>query len=145
MCRVTNPHDFEVDGVHFLGSAGQNVDDVYRWDWQCSCCLPAHQLSTRSRAEVSGCERGRGACGEPLYTWELHDRQQEPNQQLIRAESICRPGPAPLLGQKAPMPTVKAAQGSSDRHLQSMQGQLQVVRGISQRPNSRLCTPYCTL
>lgn len=29
-CRVTNPHDFEVDGVHFLGTAGQNVDDVYR-------------------------------------------------------------------------------------------------------------------
>ena len=29
--RSTNPHDFEIDGVHFLGTAGQNVDDVCRW------------------------------------------------------------------------------------------------------------------
>lgn len=28
--RATNPHDFEVDGVTFLGTSGQNVDDVYR-------------------------------------------------------------------------------------------------------------------
>lgn len=29
--RVTNPHDFSVDGVAFLGTSGQNVDDVFRW------------------------------------------------------------------------------------------------------------------
>lgn len=29
--RCTNPHDFEVDGVRFLGTAGQNVDDVARY------------------------------------------------------------------------------------------------------------------
>jgi DNA polymerase delta subunit 2 len=29
--RVTNPHEFEVDGVQFLGTAGQNVDDVYKY------------------------------------------------------------------------------------------------------------------
>lgn len=28
--RATNPHAFEVDGVSFLGTSGQNVDDVYR-------------------------------------------------------------------------------------------------------------------
>ena len=49
---MTNPHDFEVDSVHFLGTAGQNVDDVYRWDWQCSCCPQDHQLSISSRADL---------------------------------------------------------------------------------------------
>ena len=29
--RVTNPHDFEVDGVTFLGTSGQNLDDVDRY------------------------------------------------------------------------------------------------------------------
>lgn len=29
--RATNPHAFAVDGVSFLGTSGQNVDDVYRW------------------------------------------------------------------------------------------------------------------
>lgn len=29
--RAPNPHDFEVDGVCFLGTSGQNVDDVYRY------------------------------------------------------------------------------------------------------------------
>lgn len=28
--RATNPHDFEVDGVGFLGTSGQNVDDIFR-------------------------------------------------------------------------------------------------------------------
>lgn len=27
---ATNPHDFSLDGVSFLGTAGQNVDDVFR-------------------------------------------------------------------------------------------------------------------
>ena len=30
-CRVTNPHDFEVDGIHIMGTSGQNVDDIYRY------------------------------------------------------------------------------------------------------------------
>ncbi|PRW57144.1 DNA polymerase delta small subunit [Chlorella sorokiniana] len=29
--RATNPHDFDVDGVTFLGTSGQNVDDIYRY------------------------------------------------------------------------------------------------------------------
>ena len=31
LCRVTNPHDFEVDGVSFLGTSGQNVEDIDRY------------------------------------------------------------------------------------------------------------------
>lgn len=30
-CRVTNPHEFTVDGVHMLGTSGQNVDDVAKY------------------------------------------------------------------------------------------------------------------
>ena len=29
--RVTNPHEFEVDGVTFLGTSGQNIDDIYKY------------------------------------------------------------------------------------------------------------------
>ncbi len=29
--RVTNPHAFSVDGVHFVGTSGQNVDDIHRY------------------------------------------------------------------------------------------------------------------
>lgn len=29
--RVTNPHEFEVDGVQFLGTSGQNVDDIAKY------------------------------------------------------------------------------------------------------------------
>ncbi|UPR01587.1 small subunit of DNA polymerase delta [Chloropicon primus] len=29
--RVTNPHGFEVDGVSFLGTSGQNIDDVMKY------------------------------------------------------------------------------------------------------------------
>jgi len=31
ICRVTNPHEFEVDGVSFLGTSGQNIDDIYKY------------------------------------------------------------------------------------------------------------------
>ena len=27
---ATNPHEFAIDGVRFLGTSGQNVDDVYK-------------------------------------------------------------------------------------------------------------------
>ena len=28
---MTNPHDFVVEGVHILGTSGQNVDDIYKY------------------------------------------------------------------------------------------------------------------
>jgi len=31
LCRVTNPHEFEVDGISFLGTSGQNLDDIYKY------------------------------------------------------------------------------------------------------------------
>lgn len=28
---MTNPHEFEVDGISFLGTSGQNIDDIYKY------------------------------------------------------------------------------------------------------------------
>lgn len=28
---MTNPHEFELDGVSFLGTSGQNIDDIYKY------------------------------------------------------------------------------------------------------------------
>lgn len=36
LTRVTNPHSFEVDGVSFLGTSGQNVDDMAKYCRQSS-------------------------------------------------------------------------------------------------------------
>lgn len=33
--RVTNPHQFLVDGVDFLGTSGQNVDDIVKFSRGC--------------------------------------------------------------------------------------------------------------
>ena len=44
-CRVTNPHEFEVDGVSFLGTSGQNIDDVDRQGLPSIAC---HQLTISS-------------------------------------------------------------------------------------------------
>ena len=30
-CRVTNPHEFEADGLTFLGTSGQNVEDIHKY------------------------------------------------------------------------------------------------------------------
>ena len=37
-CRVTNPHEFETDGVAFLGTSGQNVADVLRYSEGDNAC-----------------------------------------------------------------------------------------------------------
>lgn len=64
LLRATNPHDFDVDGVTFLGTSGQNVDDVYRWaglsesargpgwkDGRVWCCLGVVGEVCRSSAD----------------------------------------------------------------------------------------------
>lgn len=32
--RVTNPHEFDIDGLHLLGTSGQNVDDLAKYSRQ---------------------------------------------------------------------------------------------------------------
>ena len=32
--RVTNPHEFDVDGLQLLGTSGQNVDDLAKYSRQ---------------------------------------------------------------------------------------------------------------
>ena len=37
--RVTNPHEFDVDGVTFLGTSGQNLDDIDRCGARCAALV----------------------------------------------------------------------------------------------------------
>lgn len=43
-CRVTNPHEFEVDGVTLLGSSGQNLDDIGRYSTEADRCAMLGRL-----------------------------------------------------------------------------------------------------
>lgn len=36
--RATNPHSFSVDGVAFLGTSGQNIDDMAKYSRQSDRC-----------------------------------------------------------------------------------------------------------
>eukprot|EP00955_Chlamydomonas_euryale_P087965 364340-Chlamydomonas_euryale.AAC.2 len=44
LARVTNPHAFDVDGVAFLGTSGQNIEDVSKYSRH------ADRLSRRMRS-----------------------------------------------------------------------------------------------
>lgn len=46
--RATNPHSFEIDGVSFLGTSGQNVEDVARYsNLEGAAAIQEHMLSWR--------------------------------------------------------------------------------------------------
>lgn len=93
--RAPNPHDFSVDGMAFLGTSGQNVDDVAR-------CVPASRSAggPGGRRRCFSWARRRGplpqqATDVGVHHWSFRPALLLPWLSLHRKLSPC-PGPPRL-------------------------------------------------
>jgi len=114
--RVYNPHNFTVDGVEFLGTSGQNIDDMYRFSSEedrlrllelsltwghmvptAPDTLPCFPFSDKDPFIIQSCPHVYFVGNQPEYSQKLVQCREGTSTRLITVPSFARTGTVVLV------------------------------------------------
>lgn len=114
--RVYNPHNFSVDGVEFLGTSGQNIDDMYRFSSErdrlkllemsltwghvvptAPDTLPCFPFSDKDPFIIQSCPHVYFAGNQPQYSQKLVRCSEGTSTRLITVPSFAQTGTVVLV------------------------------------------------